>query len=119
MTRLEFPGDEPFAQSPAEVVGRWPRRPVPAGAALRNDQLAEPKVVTAGDTVEVEVHYGGAFLKMEGRAESAGAVGETIGVRNPSSHQLIRARVSGAGKATVDPAPRALRNGQPDREVQP
>jgi flagella basal body P-ring formation protein FlgA len=119
ITRQEFPTGEPYARSLAEVIGLWPRRPIPAGATLRTDQLAEPKVVAMGDTVEVEVRNGGAFLQLEGKAESAGAVGEIIAVRNPSSHQLIRARVAGPGKATVDPARHTARNGQPDKEPQP
>jgi flagella basal body P-ring formation protein FlgA len=119
VTRQEFPAEQPFAQSLAEVVGRWPRRPIPAGSAVRTDQLAEPKVVLMGDAVEVEVRNGGAFLKLDGQAESAGAVGELVTVRNPSSRQLIRARVVGPGKAIVDPAPRAALNGQPYKETQP
>jgi flagella basal body P-ring formation protein FlgA len=119
VTRQEFPTEGPYARSPAEVVGLWPRRSIPAGAVLRVDQLTEPKVVAMGDTVEVEVRSGGAFLKLEGTAESAGAVGEIVAVRNPSSHQLIRARVVGPGKATVDTARHAAFNGQPDKELQP
>jgi len=119
VTRQEFPGEEPYARSLAEVVGLWPRRPIPAGAALRTDQLTEPKVVLMGESVAVEVRNGGAFLKLEGTAESAGAVGDMVSVRNPSSRQLIRARVLGPGRATVDPARRATRNGQPDKESQP
>lgn len=119
VTRQEFPIGEPYARSLAEVIGLWPRHPIPAGAALRTDQLTEPKVVAMGDTVEVEVHNGGAVLKLEGEAESAGAVGEIISVRNPSSHQLIRVRVAGPGKATVDPARHAALYGHPDKEPQP
>ncbi|MGB9454878.1 MAG: flagellar basal body P-ring formation chaperone FlgA [Bryobacteraceae bacterium] len=117
--RQEFPNAEPYARSLAEVVGRWPSRPIPAGAAVRTDQLTEPRVILMGDTVQVEVHDGGAFLKMEGRAESAGAVGEIVSVRNPSSHQLIRARVLGPGKATLDSARRASLDRQADKELQP
>jgi flagella basal body P-ring formation protein FlgA len=119
VTRREFPAAEPYAQTLEEVVGRWPSRPIPAGAALRTDQLAEPKVVLIGDAVEVEVHNGGAFLKLDGQAESAGAVGEIVNVRNPSSRQIVRARVLGPGKATVDRAPRAALGGPPEKEIQP
>jgi len=65
------------------------------------------------------VRNGGAFVKLEGTAESAGAVGEMVSVRNPSSRQLIRARVLGPGKATVDSGRRGAPNGQPDKEPQP
>jgi flagella basal body P-ring formation protein FlgA len=119
VTRKEFPAEEPYAQSLAEVVGRWPRRPIPAGAAVRTDQLTEPKVVLVGDTVEVEVRNGGALLKLEGAAETAGAVGDAVSVRNPSSRQLIRARVLGPGKVTVDPGPRAILHRQTNKEPSP
>ena len=119
VTRQEFPAEEPYACSLAEVVGRWPRRPIPAGSAVRTDQLTEPKVILMGDTVEVEVHDGGAFLKMEGRAESAAAVGEIVSVRNPSSHQLIRVRVLGPGKATLDSARRTVIDRPRDKEPEP
>jgi flagella basal body P-ring formation protein FlgA len=119
VTRREFPAMEPYARTLAEVVGRWPRRLVPAGAVVRTDQLAEPKVVSMGDPVEVEVHSGGAFLKLDGQAESAGAVGETVSVRNPSSRQIVRARVLGPGRATVDLAPRAALQPQPEKEIAP
>jgi len=119
VTRQEFPAEEPYARSLAEVIGRWPRRPIPAGAAVRADQLTEPKVVATGDTVEVEVRNGGAVLKLEGKAEGAGAMGEIITVRNPSSRQLIRARVTGAGNAMIDPARHTSLNRPPDQEPQP
>ena len=119
VTRQEFPAEAPFARSLAEVIGRWPCRPIPSGTALRTDQLTEPKVVLMGDPVEVEVRNGGALLKLEGTAESAGAVGETIAVRNPSSRQLIRARVVGPGEATLDPARHAVLERSSDKELQP
>ena len=114
--RQEFPTDEPYAQSLSEVIGRWPRRTIPAGAAVRTDQLTAPKVVAAGDTVQVEARNGGALLELDGTAESAGAVGEMIVVRNPLSRQLIRARVVGPGKATVDPVRHAAFGPQPQKE---
>ncbi|MFZ0935357.1 MAG: flagellar basal body P-ring formation chaperone FlgA, partial [Bryobacteraceae bacterium] len=119
VTRQEFPNGEPYARSLSEVVGRWPSRPIPAGAAVRADRLTEPRVILTGDTVQVEVRDGGAYLKMEGRAESAAGVGEIVSVRNPSSRQLVRARVLGPGKATLDSARRAALQRQSDKELQP
>jgi flagella basal body P-ring formation protein FlgA len=119
VTWQEFPAEGPYAQTLAEVLGRWPRRPIPAGAAVRTDQLTDPKVILAGDTVEVEAHNGGAFLKLECQAETGGAVGEIVALRNPVSRQLLRARALGPGKATVDPAPRPALNAQPEQELAP
>ena len=75
--------------------------------------------ILAGDTVEVEAHNGGAFLKLECQAETGGAVGEIVALRNPVSRQLLRARALGPGKATVDPAPRPALNAQPEQELAP
>jgi len=119
MTRQEFPADEPFAQAVSDVVGRWPRRPIAAGSELRTDQLGEPRVVAMGDAVEVEVRNGGALLRMEGTAESAGAVGEMVTVRNPSSRQLIRARVTGPGRVAIDTAPGSVAALQSGKESNP
>jgi len=119
VARQEFPTGEPYARTAEQVVGRWPLRTIPIGAAVRTDELTEPKVIERGDAVEVEVHSGGAFLKLDGQAESAGAVGEIVGVRNLSSRQIVRARVLGPGKATMDPSPRAAVASQPDKESQP
>jgi flagella basal body P-ring formation protein FlgA len=51
--------------------------------------------------VKVEVINGGAKLEAEGVAEAAGALGETITVRNPDSKRSFRARVEGPGKVSV------------------
>jgi flagella basal body P-ring formation protein FlgA len=119
VTRQEFPTEGPYARSLAEVIGRWPSRSIPAGTDLRIDQLTEPKAILMGATVEVELRNGGAVLKLEGTAESAGAVGEIITVRNPTSRRLFRARVVGPGKATVDPARYVVLDLSSDQELQP
>ena len=72
-----------------------------------------------GDAVEVEVRNGGALLRMEGTAESAGAVGEMVTVRNPSSRQLIRARVTGPGRVAIDTAPGSVAALQSGKESNP
>ncbi len=99
--REEFPEAGTFATTIGECAGKAPRRPVTAGSALRREWLAAPKVVQTGDTVEVEVRNGNAFLKVPGRAEGAGAIGETIPVRNLSSHKRFSARVEARGKVSV------------------
>jgi len=119
VTRREFPCGEPYAESLADVVGRWPRRAIPAGAALRTDQLTGPKAVLAGDEVAVEVRNGGAVLLLEGKAEAAGAVGEAILVRNPASGRLIRARVVAPGKVALDLARPPGLNSAFGKELQP
>ena len=101
-TREEFPGAAPLACSIEAVVGKSPRLAVRAGTAIRADLLDQPKEVVRGETVEVEVRNGGARLDLEAQAEGSGALGETIPVRNPTSHKRFLARVEGKGRVSVD-----------------
>lgn len=101
-TRDEFPATGSFAQTLDQVEGKWPRLPVRAGAEIRTDQLGEPRDVARGDTVRVDVFGGAAHLEFEGVAESSGATGDMISVRNPTSHKRFRARVAGKGRVSVD-----------------
>lgn len=92
---------EAFAASLSDVIGRWPRLAIRAGSAIRPAELEAAKDVVRGDTVQVEVRNGEASLKLEAQAESSGAAGETILVRNPESHKCFRARVEGKGVVSV------------------
>ncbi|HWC98008.1 MAG TPA: flagellar basal body P-ring formation chaperone FlgA [Candidatus Sulfopaludibacter sp.] len=100
-TRDEFPAPGKFAETLEEVAGKWPRVAIRAGVEIRIDQLRDPKEVSRGDTVRVDVSAGAAHLELEGVAESAGAVGEVISVRNPISNKRFRARVEAPGRVSV------------------
>ena len=93
-----------FAESIDAVIGKCARQPIRAGEAIRSVWLQAPRAVMNGETVKVAVREGGAQLELEARAESSGAVGEIVYVRNPSSHVRFRARVEGPGKVAVDAA---------------
>jgi flagella basal body P-ring formation protein FlgA len=97
-----FPLLERDASSMEQVVRRKPRRTVAAGSAVRLDWLANDRQVERGDTVEVRVHSGAARLAFTGRAESAGSIDETVRVRNPATHCVFTARVSGKRTVVVD-----------------
>lgn len=89
------------AGSLAEVVGRRVRRTIPAGAAVPLAALAEPHEVERGDQVRVTV-AGPARLEFTARAESSGAAGEEVVLRNPESRRTFSARVVGKGLAEVE-----------------
>lgn len=94
-------GPQP-ARTLADVVGRVPRRPVPAGAPVYLSQLEVPLAIHSGDPVTVRVTSGPAHLTLEGMAGGDGRPGDLIPVRNPVSGRTFRARVEGAGKVAVD-----------------
>jgi flagella basal body P-ring formation protein FlgA len=99
-----FPGERGFATTTAEVAGRIPRRTLAPGTALRKEWFDAARDVAAGDTVQVEVVAGAARLRVEGRAESSGAVGDRVVVRNPETGKRFPAVVEGKGKVSVGKA---------------
>lgn len=98
--RQEFPSSG-YAASLEEVAGKVTRRSIAAGTPLRAEWLEASKAVTRGDTVQIEIVYGAAHLKLEGVAVSSGAVGDSVLVLNPDSKRQFRARVQSPGKVLV------------------
>ncbi|MGP8248272.1 MAG: flagellar basal body P-ring formation chaperone FlgA [Bryobacteraceae bacterium] len=100
-----LPSGVPYLASATAAIGRWPRVAVPAGVAVRADQLEPARPVMCGQTVTVEVVAEGARLELEAQAEAAGDIGDVVAVCNPSSHKRFLARVMGPGKVSVATAP--------------
>jgi hypothetical protein len=61
-----------------------------------------PREVERGDMVAVEVSSGTALVKFVARAESGGAQGEAVLLRNPTSKICFSARITGKGKVMLD-----------------
>lgn len=83
------------------VVGRAPRRVVPAGAGILLSNLTEPIAVHRGDPVEVEVRSGQARVRFTGQAQASARPGEQVQVENPATHRRFTARVVAPGKAVL------------------
>jgi len=90
-----------FAQSVAQVEGKCPRVPIRAGLEIRALLLENPQAVRRGDAVRVEVRSGGARLDFQALAETSGAVGETVLLRNPFSQKPFRATVEDRDRVRV------------------
>ena len=103
--------DEPFASGFAsaldQVIGQVARRPVRSGTALEPQWLEQPPDVARGDPVKVDVWSGAAHLQLDARAESAGAAGQPVQVRNPATQKNFLVRVESKGRVSVGSAPRA------------
>ena len=92
-----------YTTAPVQVRGRiryGDNRSFPVWARLR--VALPPRDVERGDPVAVEVSSGAALLKLDGRAESAGNLGETVVIRNPTTKVCFSARVAGKGKVILD-----------------
>ncbi len=99
-TREEVPAAG-FVGAVEEAAGKVLRRSVGAGSALRSEWLELPKAVLRGETVQVVVTRGAARIKLEGVAEAAGAIGETIPIQNPVSKQHFPALIESKGRVIV------------------
>ena len=103
--RLETVDDFPLrdlrARSLDEVIGRIPRRAVPAGSPVLRSDLTEAFQVETGSVVEVTAISGAAQLQLEAVAQSSARQGDLVSLRNPRSGKTFRARVEGKGKAIV------------------
>ncbi|HEY4361279.1 MAG TPA: flagellar basal body P-ring formation chaperone FlgA [Bryobacteraceae bacterium] len=97
----DSPLDETAARNLDEVIGLQPRNSLRANTAVHKTQLEHPADVAVGDLVKVEVFDGGAHLILEAQARTAGVVGATVQVRNPSSGKDFQARVTGKDRVTV------------------
>lgn len=103
--RLETGTAEPLppglATSIDDVVGRAPRRLIPAGTAIPLASLDREVTVARGDPVHVRVIAGATALGFDGVAEGRGAIGELVPVRNPATKRLVHARVEARGLAVA------------------
>lgn len=89
----------------SQVVGRMPRRPIPAGIVVERQWLETSADVYRGEPVQVEIRSGRACVLFEGQAQSNGKRGEVIGVRNPANGKILRTRVTDRGRVRLEVAP--------------
>jgi len=97
----QFPLDEQPAIVAADVVGQVARRTIPAGQMVTAAFVTPPKEVTRGAEVSVVVKADGAQLSLPALAQSSGAVGETVSLKNPGNGRTFRGVVSGKNQVLV------------------
>jgi flagella basal body P-ring formation protein FlgA len=95
--------------NPALAIGKSARHPVHAGAPVQPYDLVSPKLIHAGDSVEVAYENDGIVLTLEGKAASDATLGDTVEVINTSSKKTIEAVASAPGRAVVGPAADVLK----------
>ncbi len=100
-----FPPAGRLAASIEQVAGRVLRAAVAEGAPVALRLLAEPREVERGDRVRIVAAAGAATVAAEGEAETAGARGDTVMVRNLATGKRLRATVEAKGRVVVGAAP--------------
>jgi flagella basal body P-ring formation protein FlgA len=90
-----------MATSADKLIGRTPRRGVPAMKPLSMTDVQMPLLVRKGDIVTMVLQNSMLSLTAQGRALENGAEGEAIRVMNASSKQVIDAVVTGTQKVDI------------------
>jgi flagella basal body P-ring formation protein FlgA len=85
----------------AGLAGRVARRALGAGSLVRQGDLIRPEIIARGEIVTIVYETPGLMLTLRGRANEAGAQGDTIAVVNPQSKKVLQATVTGPGRVSV------------------
>ncbi|MFH1416792.1 MAG: flagellar basal body P-ring formation chaperone FlgA [Planctomycetota bacterium] len=88
----------------AAAIGQQSRQFVKTGSMLCAKQLQAEPLVTRGQRVTIWSRSGGLVIKTSGKAQQAGALGETIDVRRDGAKRrqdLIEAVITGPGTVTL------------------
>ncbi len=94
----------PVANDLSQVLGQSPKRTIVAGQPLATADFGPPIFVAKGATVVVVAESPGISLAAQGIALGAGGRDDVIQVMNPLSRAIVAARVTGPGRASIDPA---------------
>ena len=92
---------QPFATTPADVIGKAAIRPLPPQNAIRLTSVRRPFAVHKGDRVTIEARQGGLSIQTVGVTKSHGELGQTITVSNVDSGKDLRATVVAPGVVRV------------------
>lgn len=91
-----------FGENPKDLVGKVARRTLMRNEYVPRSAVREQDVVLQGRPYKVIYNSESLSIVGEGIPQQAGAVGETISVRNPASGVLFKARVQPDQTLAVD-----------------
>lgn len=90
-----------YFTSTDKVIGLEVVRNISAGNVVKKHMLKEPTVVRRGETVRMIVQAPGFSIEGSGTAQTDGAKGQTIRVKNNRSNKIVEAVVQEAGVAVI------------------
>ena len=90
-------------RNPAQATGQAARHTLMPGQAIQMADLGRPIVIERGNTVQLVLNSPGLQLTAQGLAMEPAGVGDVVPVLNPASHMMVRAEVTGPGRARVLP----------------
>jgi flagella basal body P-ring formation protein FlgA len=98
-----FPA-ESCNQSISDVIGKVATRTISMNTPVIGAMLAPPAAVLKGEQATAEYHGDAVWLSLPVIVERSGRIGEVIPVRNPVSHKILLAQVTGQGKVSIEGA---------------
>ena len=90
-------------RDPSQAVGMQLKRSVTPNQPISTTDLVRPAVVGRDSIVRIVLDSQGLSLSGQGIALEAGAMGERIRIRNPSSRAVLEAQVIAPGVVRVAP----------------
>lgn len=91
-----FAGRQTFAGA-QQLIGAQARLSLQPGAVITSDAVAQPVVVSTGQTVAVQVKDGGVVVSVNAVADQTGRIGDTILMTNPGSGRRFSALLTASG----------------------
>jgi len=91
-----FAGRQVYYDS-SQLIGADTTMCLQKGAIISSDDVSEPVMVAAGQTVAVQVISGGVQVSVDAVANQTGRIGDTILFTNPSSGRRFSALITGNG----------------------
>jgi flagella basal body P-ring formation protein FlgA len=89
-------------RDPAAAIGMAVQQAFRTGQTIRNADLSRPQLVKRGEPVMVRYEVPGIVLTARGKAEEAGALGDTINILNVQSKRMIQGVVTGPSQVVVN-----------------
>jgi flagella basal body P-ring formation protein FlgA len=81
----------------SQIIGANATMSLQKGTIISSDDISEPVMVTAGQTVTVEVISGGVEVSIDAVAGETGRIGDTVLFTNPSSGRRFSALITADG----------------------
>jgi flagella basal body P-ring formation protein FlgA len=91
------------------IIGQAARRPLRAGMAVSDNDVAPAMVIKRDDLISVTYEADGIRLTLQGKAMGDAAAGDLFTVLNPASKKQIQALATGPGTAVAGPGAERLR----------
>lgn len=85
------------------AIGKVAKRTLVAGSVLRSGDVQREEVVGRGDIVTIVYEARGIAISLRGRANEAGAIGDSIAITNIQSKRVLQGTVTGPGRVNVSP----------------